>query len=375
MTASADDSILPPTQATAYGYNTLLLDTQSAALLDLPLPDYMSSIQASLKENDTWTITATVNATVTRYNTSVDSFRDNQTYWQEKFGDRSVTAFQDFTANLAIGYLLGHKTADGGNSCFLCHFLAADIYWVGSVNISSSDGISFQSAARMFTTRRERCSGVWSINNTAVSLIGGSCNGTRTNQNILQDQTPFPIDTLPVLVHSLFPYAEERSNSSWLVPAFTTAVASAYWARFAYMLPGIMGTAWVPSSEYNYPATDELFIATTATLDASWLLYLLLAMQPVFTALMFILAAIFYTSPIGKGFGMIAVLSGVNKDRLGLLSGAALSGELERPVKLDISVANDVRSNENTSQPRRIQYSIDGISAREIGLRKGEVYS
>ncbi|PMD34198.1 hypothetical protein L207DRAFT_638743 [Hyaloscypha variabilis F] len=375
MTASASDAIQPPTQATAYGYNTLLLDTQSAALLDLPLPDYMSSIQARLKGNDTWTISATVNATVTRYNTSIDSFRDNQTYWQENFGGSYVTAFEDFTGYLAIGYLPGVTTADDGNSCFLCHFLAADIYWVGSVNISSSDGISFKSAARMFNTRRERCSGVWSINSTAVSLIGGSCNGTRTDQNILQYQTPFPIDTLSVLVHSLFSYAEERSNSSWLVPAFTTAVASAYWARFAYMLPGIMETAWVPSSEYNYLATDELIIATTATLDASWLLYLLLAMQPVFTALMFILAAIFYTSPIGKGFGMTAVLSGVNKNSLGLLSGAALSGELERPVKLDISVANDIRSNENTTQVGRIQYSIDGVSAEGEGLIKGEVYS
>jgi hypothetical protein len=178
-----------------------------------------------------------------------------------------------------------------------------------------------------------------------------------------------------VLVHSLFPYAEERNNSSWLIPAFTTAVASAYWARFAYMLPSIMETAWVPISEYNYPATDEIIIATTATLDASWLLYLLLAMQPVFTALMFILAAIFYTSPIGKGFGMTAVLSGVNKDSLGLLSGAALSGELERPVKLDISVANDIRSHENTTQVGCIHYRIDGVSENGEGLRKGDIYS
>ncbi|CZR57843.1 uncharacterized protein PAC_07732 [Phialocephala subalpina] len=359
MAASANDTILSPTQATAYGYNTLLLDNESAALLDLPLPDYMSSIQASLK-----------------YNTSFDSFRDNQSFWQETFGTNYITAFEDFVQKFDIGYLPGVPTQVDGHSCLLCHFRAGDIFWVGSItNLSSPDGVSFQSAARMFNTRRERCSGVWSINSTAISLVNGSCNGTRTNQTILYAETPFPIDTLSVLVHSLFGYAVERNTSSWLVPAFTTAVASAYWARFAYMLPAIMAENTVPRSEYNYLATDELIIATTATLDASWLLYLLLAIQPIFTALMFILAAIFYPAPFGRGFGIAAVLSGIKKDSLGLLSGAALSGKLERPVRLDISVANDAQSTGNTSQMGHIQYSIDGVSARGKGLRKGKVYS
>jgi hypothetical protein len=90
---------------------------------------------------------------------------------------------------------------------------------------------------------------------------------------------------------------------------------------------------------------------------------------------MFILAAIFYPAPFGRGFGIAAVLSGIKKDSLGLLSGAALSGELERPVRLDISVANDAQSTGNTSQMGHIQYSIDGVSARGKGLRKGKVYS
>jgi hypothetical protein len=236
----------------------------------------MSSIQAGLKGNDTWRISATVNATVTRYNTSFDSFRDNQTFWQETFDTNSITAFEDFVQDLEVGYLPGVPTRDDGHSCLLCHFQAGEIFWVSSItNLSSPDGVSFQSAARMFNTRSERCSGVWSINSTAISLVNGSCNGTRTNQTILSAETPFPIDTLSVLVHSLFGYAVERNTSSWLVPAFTTAVASAYWARFAYMLPAIMAGNTVPQSEYNYPATDELIIATTATLDASWLLYLL----------------------------------------------------------------------------------------------------
>jgi len=44
MAASTNDAVLPPLQATAYGCNMLLPGNESAALLDLPLPDYMSSI-------------------------------------------------------------------------------------------------------------------------------------------------------------------------------------------------------------------------------------------------------------------------------------------------------------------------------------------
>jgi hypothetical protein len=54
MAASANDAVLPPLQATAYGYNMLLPDNESAAVLDLPLPDYMSSIQAGMEGSDTW---------------------------------------------------------------------------------------------------------------------------------------------------------------------------------------------------------------------------------------------------------------------------------------------------------------------------------
>jgi hypothetical protein len=52
LTASSNDSMPPPSIPTAYGYNTLLLDNTSAAFLDIPLPDYTSSIQQSLAGSD-----------------------------------------------------------------------------------------------------------------------------------------------------------------------------------------------------------------------------------------------------------------------------------------------------------------------------------
>ena len=82
MTASSNDSVQPPfvDLPKAYGYNTLLLDNTSAALLDMPVPDYVISIQQILKANESWQTSASVNATVARYNTSGDAYINNDDF-------------------------------------------------------------------------------------------------------------------------------------------------------------------------------------------------------------------------------------------------------------------------------------------------------
>jgi len=49
------------------------------------------------------------------------------------------------------------------------------------------------------------------------------------------------------------------------------------------MLPQIIEDQIVPQPEYNYTTINELIIVLTATLDGNWLLYFLLAMQPILT--------------------------------------------------------------------------------------------
>lgn len=91
---------------------------------------------------------------------------------------------------------------------------------------------------------------------------------------------------------------------------------------------------------------------------------------------MFLLATLLCSVPIGKGFGLVAVLSGINRDSLDLLSGAAFSGELERPVKLNISVINNANNAERDQQSQmgRIQYNIDGPSLGTERLQRGKTY-
>lgn len=188
---------------------------------------------------------------------------------------------------------------------------------------------------------------------------------------------PFPLDALPVLVHALTPYSVDRNQSAWRLPAFVTAIATSYWARLAYMIPGQTQEGKY-DSELNYPPTHEHITSTTTTLDATWLLYFLLAVQPVLTLFMFLSTRLFYSLPIGKGFGLVAVLSGIDKKCLDSLSGAGLSGNLQKPVSLNISVVNDINGderNQGASSTGRIKYKINQPLQRNNGLQKGKIYS
>jgi hypothetical protein len=52
--------------------------------------------------------------------------------------------------------------------------------------------------------------------------------------------------------------------------------------------------------EFYYPATGQLILSTTSTLDANRLLYVVLCLQPVLTLLMFLLALRFHSTPMQK---------------------------------------------------------------------------
>ena len=187
--------------------------------------------------------------------------------------------------------------------------------------------------------------------------------------------TPFLLDAMPVLIHALELYFDDQSESLWRFPAYTTGVATSYWARYLYKLPGSSQGLWDP--KLNYPAKNEYIVSTVSTLRADWRPYVLLAIQPVLALVMFLCSTWLHTTPFSKGFGMVAIMSGTQRNDLKLLSGAAFSGELKRPVKLVISVNNDRcdQGEDQNSPIGKVQYNVDGISSSRKGLQKRILYS
>ena len=89
-----------------------------------------------------------------------------------------------------------------------------------------------------------------------------------------------------------------------------------------------------------YPVNDTV-IYIRPTLQKSKLLYLVFMIQPLLLVIMLLLSVASYSSPVDKGFGLISILSGIDRESLGVLTGAALSGELRGDVKLVIKPVND----------------------------------
>ena len=84
IVAKASHSVDPPGEegpVQPYGFNVLLLTNSSVAFLDAPSKKYVTYIQNRLVNGETWRLSATINATVTRYNTTIDAARHEQSFW------------------------------------------------------------------------------------------------------------------------------------------------------------------------------------------------------------------------------------------------------------------------------------------------------
>jgi hypothetical protein len=296
-----------------------------------------------LQGNDFWTLEATANATVTRCNTTFDELKKNTEFWEDTISGPGYLYSTLSGDGFSLGYLEGNATLHDGLYC-LADLFTGPRSWIDyNSNITSPDFVSFQSTAMMFNIRRERCSGTWQVNRTAINLMGGMCIGELTDQFILTGRNvrPFWFEALPVWSTTLlttFTIHSEDLLSAWLVPAFTAGIGGGNWARIAEQRFNVMAY-WGArvTKELLYPPSDETITAATATLKVTWPLYLLLAVQPLLALAMLIISIVLYTTPIAKGFGLVSVLSGVDKESLSLISGAGLSGELEQPTMLKVS--------------------------------------
>ncbi|KAM0795617.1 hypothetical protein BDR22DRAFT_813333 [Usnea florida] len=372
-----------------YGYNILLLDGTSAASLDMPNPEYVLSIQQNLTKNEIWTISASVGGTVAMQATLTDDTRDNDTYWQDIFnwsnktaGDGGLTTFNTFDHSYDIGFVTGQPNSVTGAPCYLGAYqngsTRLEALWMDA---TAKESLLFRQTALMFNVRRMQCYSIWQINSTNIKLVGGNCTDDSIDQTVLLTQTdpngnptngnaPLTMDVLPVLVHILEIYTGGGLASPWRIPAYAVSVATAYWARLAFLIP--IGGVAAGADSVNYPAKMEHITSTRNTMDATWPLYIVLAFQPLLIVLFFLFTMMFSSSPIGKGFGMVAVLSGIDADKLHIIKGATLSGETKEPISLGIAV---VEATEGEADNPRIQYRLNDLPNDEAFVRPGYQYS
>lgn len=85
-----------------------------------------------------------------------------------------------------------------------------------------------------------------------------------------------------------------------------------------------------------------IFVSSTRpTLRRSWILYSTCALRPILTLATYISIVLLYSAPISKGFGLVSILAGVDRQSLGLLRGASFSGTLEKKVRIEVQSTRD----------------------------------
>ncbi|KAF3806639.1 hypothetical protein GCG54_00004271 [Colletotrichum gloeosporioides] len=281
-----------PTFPQPYGYNILLLNESSAASLDLLHPDYILAIQKLLAAGESWTITAPVIGTVATFNESA-------------INDRP--AFEE----------------------------------------------DFESIC------------TWSISRGGFQLLSGSCDSTIlpwAKQQVIQwDTLALQSWYMPSLIEMMTTFRGDASHkfrgnqSHWMRPYMTVSVATMLWSRITsvQLTDAVFDSETFNKSSFGWRSSngtnithenagvmyavdedDQIILCNRPTLQKSFWLYLVLAIQPVLLLVILGLIALFHSCPLSKGFGLISILSGIESRSLNSLGGASLSGELVRPVKL-----------------------------------------
>ena len=341
-----------PTRPQAYGFNVLLLNNQSSAMLDIPQPSYVSAVQSLLAGGESWNITAQVTATVATFN---NSRAENETEYEsyiEYFCEAGEESSGAYT----------HQSMMNGWSIVLLDHASPGDQSLQYIGLPPDPGIdytvecsNFSDYAQLYDINRQLCNGTWTITRGGIQLVEGSCTGVALPSNkqliITNNNLFLGVWYMSSLGEFLGPFATTRNQSAWEGPYMATGMAAMLWSRITALNgAGNVGDPHVASGMFRnityedagliYSVNDTVAYIRP-TLRKSSLLYAILILQP---SLIFVILGLklkFHSMPLDQGFGLISILSGIERGSLDHFAGAALSGELQKAVRLVMKPVQD----------------------------------
>ncbi|KAH6691391.1 hypothetical protein F5X68DRAFT_252337, partial [Plectosphaerella plurivora] len=250
----------PQTFPQVYGYNTLLLNNDSAAILDIPTGPYMRALQSELTQGSHLVLEADVDAYVATFNTSTANDEDLwDAAFNQGFGETGLSTMSLYKGNWeALGMMpFGEPASSDNNRMFVGMYYNAT-YMRGmhaDRSANSTEAERFRPRAQLYNIDRQRCRGTWELNDTSILLIDGKCDGVSVDSSVLRRIAldPFPYDILPPMVHVYEHLIRTGEDSPWLRATYSVSVATMYWARALYMFNRDRpGPAYAPREETVY---------------------------------------------------------------------------------------------------------------------------
>ena len=350
-----------PTHPQTYGFNILLLSSESTAMLDIPQPHYISLVQSLLAAGESWNITADVIATVATLN----STKTTDPAGYRSFFNRFCKAASDSSGAYADISLMN------ANSVVLLSPVSYSDQSLQFIGLAPNPGddhhipcSDFYKVARLYNINRQLCTGTWSITRGGIQLIDGSCDGFLAPADrqlpVTRNTLFLPVWYMSSLAEFLGPFSTTRNQSTWLGPTMSTGVAAMLWSRITVLngAENLVESDPLPLSAIQrqrdtggdltfeevgmiYPVEDYVIYIRPTVQKSGWL-YCVLAIQPVLIVIILGLRLLLYSTPVDRGFGLISILSGLSTKTSDSLSGAALSGKLVKDVKLVIRPTTDI---------------------------------
>ena len=97
---------------------------------------------------------------------------------------------------------------------------------------------------------------------------------------------------------------------------------------------------------------DDYVLSGRPAMNTSPWLFIALSIQPALTIIFLFASLIMYTTPLDRGFGMVALLAGVRIKTLKLLQGASFAGELKKRLRVRIAVQDYAPDDKGHTIPR-----------------------
>lgn len=337
--------VVEPSISKTYGFNMYVVSNDTTAMLDGPLPS-VSELRSNLSETQSIEMSALVNATVcSRNDPSVEQRTD------ASFGN-SANSVPLYPGTFSL-------LTDPNNHSAI---------YVSTYGRDNNANETFGSRALGFSIERRRCNGTWRVTISSVVLLAASCREEPYGpQHIITNNFVALDQNTPQLAEFITtPYNYSQQNPTHINFAITV-VGAMMWSRVTSLNgPELLNAPRMPPSAPQLTADQALYYyspliyptISAIALRQSWALYLVILVHPILTLVAMVWKTCLFRTPVGEGFGLIAMLAGLSSRSFGILRGATFSGKLKRPIKVRIDV-QEPRGATHSGKEGQIQYSLD----------------
>ncbi|KAL8950810.1 MAG: hypothetical protein Q9222_003187 [Ikaeria aurantiellina] len=365
---------LNPAIGRTYGFNLYVPDNRTAAVLDAPLPAYLSNLQSKLEIDQSILINASVYATVTqRINPSVAE-RSDPEYWadvRDSYGKDGIKEEFDF-GHLGMSILAGQKARHDYSQVYLSRW-----------NTTASQ--TFESQAERFVSTRRTCTGIWNVTQAKVSLVRVTDLQTaEQSDHVDQEAIRNNILSIGAIFYQFLGEFDWTGREEWqqrlpgssaehptFIPSINTRsalVAAMLWSR----LVSRYGPERYDNMPMEHPSllherqpNEIRMIKQSRTLKRSSSLIFILCINPSLTISAVLGKTVLFRTPISDDFGLISLLAGINGSSVEKLRGAALSGNLMKKIRVRFSVGHG-RDDTGHTGYHRLELEVDSQKRSDI---------